>query len=92
MVQIVPTKVGDLGKRILLNISKYIVEKVNQTEDEDEMTTSFFDGHFTLLPDEPHIDPEISADTRVKVKFVLIEKENHELIENIFSSSIFREN
>jgi len=70
MVQIAPTKVGDLGKRILLNISKYIVEKVNQTEDEDEMATSFFEGHFTLLPDEPHIDPEISADTRVKRELV----------------------
>ena len=32
------------------------------------MTSSFLHGNFTLLADEPHSDPEIGADTRVKVK------------------------
>ena len=68
MIEISPNALGDIGKRILSNILKYIVDK-QQTNDEDSMTTSFFHGHFTLLPDEPHSDPEIGADTRVKVSF-----------------------
>lgn len=31
----------------------------------------FSHEHFTLLPDEPHVDPDISADTRVKVNIRL---------------------
>ena len=31
----------------------------------------FSHEHFTLLPDEPHADPDISADTRVKVNIRL---------------------
>ena len=64
MVQLAPIAVGDLGKRILSNVSKYVVEKVNQSEDENDMATSFFNGQFTLLPDEPHADREIGADSR----------------------------
>ena len=69
MIQISPNAVGDLGKRILNNISKYVVDKQqnNDIDDEDNMPTSFLCGNFTLLLDEPHSDPEISADTRVKV-------------------------
>jgi hypothetical protein len=69
MIQISPRAVGDLGKRILNNISKYIVDKQenNDIDDEDNMSTSFLCGNYTLLPDEPHSDPEIGADTRVKV-------------------------
>ena len=66
MIQISPNTLGDLGKRILNNISKYIVDK-QQTIDEENLTSSFLHGNFTLLPDEPHSDPEISGDTRVKV-------------------------
>jgi hypothetical protein len=69
MIQISPIALGDIGKRILNNISKYIVDK-QQTIDNDEeenMTSSFLHGNFNLLPDEPHSDPEIGADTRVKV-------------------------
>ena len=41
-------------------------------DDEENMTSSFLHGNFTLLADEPHSDPEIGADTRVKViKFLL---------------------
>jgi len=43
---------------------KYIIDK-QQTN--DDIKSSFFHGPFTLLPDEPHLDPEIGADTRVKV-------------------------
>jgi purine nucleoside permease len=69
MIQISPHALGDLGKRILNNISKYIVDKQqnNDIDDEENMTSSFLYGNFTLLPDEPHSDPEIGADTRVKV-------------------------
>ena len=74
MIQISPNTLGDLGKRILNNISKYIVDKQPTTklddddDNEDEnMSCSFLHGNFTLLPDEPHSDPEIGADTRVKV-------------------------
>ncbi|CAF1011370.1 unnamed protein product [Adineta ricciae] len=67
MIQISPTAVGDIGKRILNNISKYIIDKQNNSDQDDEnnMTSSFLHGHFTLLADEPHSDPEIGADTRV---------------------------
>jgi hypothetical protein len=61
MIQISPNILGDIGKRILTNISKYIVDK-QQTND-DDISSSLF----TLLPDEPQSDPEIGADTRVKV-------------------------
>jgi purine nucleoside permease len=69
MIQISPHALGDLGKRILNNISKYIVDKqqTNEFDDEENMSSSFFHGNFTLLADEPHSDPEIGADTRVKV-------------------------
>lgn len=70
MIQISPVALGDIGKRILNNISKYIVDKQQTNEnddDEGDITSSFLHGNFTLLPDEPHSDPEISADTRVKV-------------------------
>jgi hypothetical protein len=70
MIQISPTALGDLGQRILSNLSKYIVDKqthVNDDDDESTMSTSFLAGHFTLLPDEPHVDPDIGADARVKV-------------------------
>ena len=71
MVQLAPVALGDMGKRILGNLSKYILDKPKTREEENEMittsTSSFFDGHFTFLPDEPHSDPEIGADTRVKV-------------------------
>jgi hypothetical protein len=69
MIKISPSVFGDLGKKILTNISKYIIDKQRTNdEDEDNISTSFFHGHFTLLPDEPHSDPEIGADTRVKVR------------------------
>jgi hypothetical protein len=67
MIQISPIALGDMGKRILTNISKYIVDQQQTNDDEENMSTSFLPGHFTLLPDEPHSDPEIGADTRVKV-------------------------
>lgn len=67
MIQIAPTSLADIGKRILRNLSKYIVNQQTNLDDEEEMSTSFFHGHFTLLPDEPHCDPDIGADTRVKV-------------------------
>jgi hypothetical protein len=67
MIQISPTALGDIGKRILNNISKYIIDKQSTNDDEDNMTSSFLHGNFTLLADEPHSDPEIGADTRVKV-------------------------
>jgi len=67
MIQISPIALEDIGKRILGNISKYIVDKQQTNDDEDNMNTSFFHGNFTLLPDEPHSDPEIGADARVKV-------------------------
>ena len=69
MIQISPTAVGDIGKRILNNISKYIIDKQNNSDHDDEnnMTSSFLHGHFNLLADEPHSDPEIGADTRVMV-------------------------
>jgi len=66
MIQISPIALGDIGKRILMNISKYIVDK-QQTNDDEDNATTFFHGHFTLLHDEPHSDPEIGGDTRVKV-------------------------
>jgi hypothetical protein len=74
MIQISPTAIGDMGKRILNNISKYIIDKqqINEYDDEDNMTSSFLHGNYTLLADEPHSDPEIGADARVKViKFLL---------------------
>lgn len=80
MIQISPNTLGNLGKRILNNLFKHIVEKQqthsvsddDDDEDNDEdnnnnMTSSFLHGNFTLLADEPHSDPEIGADTRVKV-------------------------
>ena len=70
MIQISPTALGDMGKPILNNIAKYIIDKQqtnDNDDDEDNMTSSFLHGNFTLLPDEPHSDPEIGADTRVKV-------------------------
>ena len=69
MIQISPIAFGDLGERILINISKYIVSKQQTNDEEENLSSSFFHGHFNLLPDEPHSDPEISADTRVKVIF-----------------------
>jgi hypothetical protein len=78
MIQISPTALGDMGKRILNNISKYIVDKqqTNDNDDEDYMTSSFLPGNFTLLADEPHSDPEIGADTRVKVieRYIYLKK------------------
>ncbi|CAF1072516.1 unnamed protein product [Rotaria sordida] len=70
MIQISPIILGDIGNRILSNISKYIVDKQQTNDDEDNMTTSFFHGNFTLLPDEPQSDPEIGADARVKRELV----------------------
>ena len=73
MIQISPLTLGDLGKRILTNISKYIQqthEEEEENDDEDNVSSSFFHGHFTFLPDEPHADPEISADTRVKRELI----------------------
>ncbi|CAF2251412.1 unnamed protein product [Rotaria magnacalcarata] len=70
MIEISPISIGDMGKRILSNISKHIVDKQKTNDDEDNMTTSFFHGNFTLLPDEPHCDPEIGADARVKRELV----------------------
>jgi hypothetical protein len=72
MIQISPNAIGDIGKRILNNISKYVVDKqqTNDDDDEENLTSSFLHGNFTLLPDEPHSDPEIGADTRVKVKLI----------------------
>ena len=68
-MEISPMALGDLGKRILGNISKYIVDKQPTVDHDDEgnMTSAFLHGHFTLLADEPHSDPDIGADTRVKV-------------------------
>jgi hypothetical protein len=43
------------------------VDQQQTNDDAENMSTSFLPGHFTLLPDEPHSDPEIGADTRVKV-------------------------
>ncbi|UJR26497.1 hypothetical protein I4U23_007824 [Adineta vaga] len=72
MIQTAPTAIGDIGKRILNNISKYVIDKqqTNDQDDEDNMTSSFLHGHFTLLVDEPHSDPEIGADTRVKRELI----------------------
>jgi hypothetical protein len=69
MIQISPTAIGDIGKRILNNISKYVLDKqpTNDNDDEDDITSSFLHGNFTLLADEPHSDPEIGSDARVKV-------------------------
>lgn len=72
MIQLSPTKLGQLGKRILTNLSKTILDK-QQTEtnnDDERFSSSFLHGNFTMLPDEPHIDPEISADTRVKRELI----------------------
>ncbi|CAF5161759.1 unnamed protein product, partial [Rotaria sp. Silwood1] len=72
MLKISPIALGDIGKRILNNISKYIIDKrqIYDNDDEENMTSSFLHGHFALLPDEPHSDPEIGADTRVKRELV----------------------
>ncbi|CAF2739868.1 unnamed protein product [Rotaria sp. Silwood2] len=72
MLKISPSALGDIGKRILNNISKYISDKrpINDNDMEENMTSSFLHGHFTLLADEPHADPEIGADTRVKRELV----------------------
>ncbi|CAF1248008.1 unnamed protein product [Adineta steineri] len=72
MIQISPQALGDIGKRILNNISKYIVDKqpTNDIDDDDNMASSFLHGNFTLLTDEPHYDPEIGADTRVKRELI----------------------
>ena len=67
MIQISPITLGDIGIQILNNISKYIVNRQSTYDNEDNVMTSFFHGNFTLLPDEPHADPEIGADARVKV-------------------------
>jgi hypothetical protein len=69
MIHISPTAIGDIGKRILNNISTYALDKppTNNDEDEDNMTSSFLHGNFTLLADEPHSNPEIGSDARVKV-------------------------
>jgi hypothetical protein len=64
VIQISPNIVGDIGKKILNNITKYIIDK---QQINDDISSSFFHGHFTLLSDEPHSDPEIGVDTRVKV-------------------------
>lgn len=76
MIEISPRALGEIGKRILGNISKYIVDKPSRmdTDDESGMTSSFLQGHFNLLADEPHADQEIGADTRVKVNVRLIVK------------------
>ena len=66
MVQICPNALADIGKRILSNLAKHIIDQ-QQTDDETNMSTSFLHEKFTLLPDEPHADVEIGADTRVKV-------------------------
>jgi hypothetical protein len=81
MIQISPHTLGDIGKRILTNISKYIVDKQQTNDDEDR---SFFHGNFTLLPDEPHSDSEIGADTRVKVISLTLPN----LIPRIFFNSV----
>lgn len=76
MIQISPSKIGDMGKRILNNIAKYVIDK-RQTSDndiEENMTSTFLHGHFTLLADEPHSDPEIGADTRVKVNYYYLHR------------------
>ena len=69
MIHISPTALGDIGKRILNNISKYIIDKqqTNDNDNEENMTSAFLHGNYSLLHDEPHSDPEIGADTRVKV-------------------------
>ncbi|UJR22584.1 hypothetical protein I4U23_025630 [Adineta vaga] len=71
MIQISPITLADIGKRILSNIAKHIIDK-QQTNDDDEtnMSTSFLHGDFTLLPDEPHADPDIGSDARVKRELV----------------------
>ena len=85
MMQISPAALGELGKRILGNISKYIVDKQPAVDHDDEgnMTSAFLHGHFTLLPDEPHSDPEIGADTRVKV---IIDGTSYEQIDHCDSA------
>ena len=72
MVQISPVVVGDMAKRILNHIAKYIIDKRQTNDNEENMTSCFLHGNFTLLADEPHSDPEIGADTRVKVKIMKI--------------------
>ncbi|CAF1026630.1 unnamed protein product [Adineta ricciae] len=69
MVQICPNALADIGKRILSNLAKHIIDQ-QQTDDETNLSTSFLHGKFTLLPDEPHADAEIGADTRVKRELV----------------------
>jgi len=73
MIQLSPTKLAHLGKRILTNLSKTILDK-QQTDDNNDdgehFSSSFLHGNFTMLPDEPHVDPEISADTRVKRELI----------------------
>ena len=84
MIEMAPKSFEEIGKRILINICKYILEKQtqsNSTDDADEMetmTSSFLQGNFTLLPDEPHADPEISAETRVKVKSIHSTKKSND--------------
>ncbi|CAM4796233.1 unnamed protein product [Rotaria magnacalcarata] len=72
LIKMCPTAAGDMGKRILNNISKYVIDKkqVNDNFDEENMTSAFLQGHYTLLADEPHSDPEIGADTRVKRELI----------------------
>ena len=70
MINICPDTLTDVGKRILTTISNYIIEKqtIDDLDEEQTMQSTFLHGHFTMLPDEPHADPEIGADTRTKVK------------------------
>ena len=64
MVHISPAALGEMGQRILINMSKYIVDKEPATE----ATASFLHGPFALLSDEPHFDQDIGVDARVKVR------------------------
>ena len=41
MIQISPNAVGEMGKRILNNISKYIVDKQQTNDDEDNIQIIF---------------------------------------------------
>ncbi|CAF0733790.1 unnamed protein product [Didymodactylos carnosus] len=59
MIRLAPLAVGEIGKRILGNISKYVLEENAHTK-----------YNFTLLPDEQNTDPEIGAEARVKRELV----------------------
>jgi hypothetical protein len=80
MISISPSTIGDIGKRILSNISNYVLDNRsiannnnnnNDDDNDNTMTSLFLHGNFTLLPDEPHADLEIGSDTRVKVRITM---------------------